>query len=745
MKLNFFYSLKAALLNALKLFLYVFDNTVNSVIKGRKPAPMRKVSWVKPGEFKRYVIVVAWITNTNHLKQHYLLLIERILKLSKNCSFNWAFAYMKEVLRLTIRALAGSPEQICQGAIRVKRDKFGLPTIIPLWLRYLLIQFIENNGHLETQKARKAVIAILTLLSIFRIFPTKVKPSLDSITKPFDGKAKSLNPEMVKEALDSILTTNDGRRLRISIRAFKPHVSSKAGPNGPFNTWGAGMDALAFIHEPKQLILLVRWMYIQRAYRWIVLFLFIVSLYGPLYFTMYLFGVTKKLYLGKLSVVLDQAGKARVVAITNWWFQSAFTGLHDSIFALLKEIPQDGTFDQEACFNKFITRADPFTEMSGFDLSAATDRLPLELQMQVLNALGIEGNLWGSLLRNVIWNFPNKEGLPDKVSYEVGQPMGALSSWAMLALTHHVIVRYAALKGGVRRPQFVNYAVLGDDCVINDKAVAPRYLSVMEELGLRISMGKSVISTRFTEFAKKLKGPAIDITPFGAGLIISVCRSSYFVPTLLVQAIRQFQLSAEEVLSLVVLIPASILDRVRTRALAQLSIWHSFINNDWIREVSLLDVRTCSRYANFFSADIALFPEALVDTMYVLCLRKIENKVETAHEALKNFLMEALSVFSSRTVPLRILELLMKPINPGFWVYLIDSFMTLHRTEEALKELDGYRALKDNPRECIKFIRQLDPRINGLDLDKLITRKEASAVARYYFDVYDGMRSRIFM
>lgn len=30
--------------------------------------------------------------------------------------------------------------------------------------------------------------------------------------------------------------------------------------------------------------------------------------------------------------------------------------------------------------------------------------------------------------------------------YSVGQPMGALSSWAMLALTHHLIVQYAVRK-----------------------------------------------------------------------------------------------------------------------------------------------------------------------------------------------------------------------------------------------------------------------------------------------------------
>lgn len=36
--------------------------------------------------------------------------------------------------------------------------------------------------------------------------------------------------------------------------------------------------------------------------------------------------------------------------------------------------------------------------------------------------------------------FDIPEDLPSSVTYSVGQPMGALSSWAMLALTHHAIV-----------------------------------------------------------------------------------------------------------------------------------------------------------------------------------------------------------------------------------------------------------------------------------------------------------------
>jgi len=32
------------------------------------------------------------------------------------------------------------------------------------------------------------------------------------------------------------------------------------------------------------------------------------------------------------------------------------------------------------------------------------------------------------------------------IYYSVGQPMGALSSWAMLALTHHAMMQYAYFK-----------------------------------------------------------------------------------------------------------------------------------------------------------------------------------------------------------------------------------------------------------------------------------------------------------
>lgn len=78
--------------------------------------------------------------------------------------------------------------------------------------------------------------------------------------------------------------------------------------------------------------------------------------------------------------------------------------------------------------------------------------------------------------------------------------MGAYSSWAMLALTHHVIVKVAALQVGIRN--FKDYCVLGDDIVIRNKAVADEYFNLMKSLGVSINLGKSVNSLYFAEFAK---------------------------------------------------------------------------------------------------------------------------------------------------------------------------------------------------------------------------------------------------
>jgi hypothetical protein len=112
--------------------------------------------------------------------------------------------------------------------------------------------------------------------------------------------------------------------------------------------------------------------------------------------------------------------------------------------------------------------------------------------------------------------------------------MGAYSSWAMLALTHHVIVKVAAIRVGLR--SFRDYCVLGDDIVIRNDAVASEYYDLMKGLGVSINLSKSVNSNDFAEFAKVWKGPGINLTPIGPGLVLRLCRDKQYLGTFVAEA-----------------------------------------------------------------------------------------------------------------------------------------------------------------------------------------------------------------
>lgn len=213
------------------------------------------------------------------------------------------------------------------------------------------------------------------------------------------------------------------------------------------------------------------------------------------------------IYLGKLGTK-DEPGKVRVFAMVDWFTQVALHPLHKMVFGILKGIPQDSTFDQDKGVRLGIEIIERTKFAASYDLSAATDRLPVVLQQHLVNYLVPgTGEFWKNLLVGREYALPLAARgwgywVPKSVRYAVGQPMGALSSWALLALTHHFIVQYAAFKVGVVG-WFKDYLVLGDDVVIFDKDVAAQYCLIMADLGVEIGFAKSLVSKDSFEFAKR--------------------------------------------------------------------------------------------------------------------------------------------------------------------------------------------------------------------------------------------------
>jgi hypothetical protein len=244
-----------------------------------------------------------------------------------------------------------------------------------------------------------------------------------------------------------------------------------------------------------------------------------ISRYGPLQF-------------GKLGFK-EEPGKIRVFAMMNIITQTLMQPLHQWIFRHLRILPNDGTFNQVKPVSNLLKRIgrERFW-IASYDLSAATDRLPLKLQESLLRPLLGDDltSLWAYFMVGHPYGLPKVAKSYNlgftSVWYAVGQPMGALSSWAMLALTHHAIVQYAAhLACPIRTSWFLGYAVLGDDVVIADKAVATKYLEVMREIGVDISLAKSMVSaTGSLEFAKRTWISGREATPIPlAELLVALC------------------------------------------------------------------------------------------------------------------------------------------------------------------------------------------------------------------------------
>jgi len=157
-------------------------------------------------------------------------------------------------------------------------------------------------------------------------------------------------------------------------------------------------------------------------------------------YTLPLFG------LGQLFQKEEAAGKMRTFAIVDCWTQTILNPLHSYLSNLLKKIPQDGTASHLLAFDRVRAKAQLYGCSYGYDLSSATDRLPISIQTKLLGGLFGEefGKHWANFLIGRPYYLLGKNQIPESFHYAVGQPMGARSSFVMLGLTHHMLVQYAA-------------------------------------------------------------------------------------------------------------------------------------------------------------------------------------------------------------------------------------------------------------------------------------------------------------
>jgi hypothetical protein len=384
---------------------------------------------------------------------------------------------MKASRLLLTRWKSGHPLSGSVGAPLSKID--GLPKVLPLWFRRSIK---DDPTHDKFKWA-------LTLLSISRIIMGGKPLDFKSITDP--SEATKL-PETSEIALAL-------RSLGLKPMPKKPewkgfHWTSAAGPNGM--AIAQAITDLGYLPEwLKEDLQHIGGDKFRRALAMAEKFADYYPALNSWFSSKSLLpDVPRTKFIRRIAIKADSEAKSRPFAILDYWSQAALTPLHDSLYDILRNLPQDCTFDQQKGVNGM--RKFSKSKIYSLDLKSATDRFPIEIQKRVLTWL-IDSDFADSWVRIMVKEPFTFEG--HDLSFNTGQPLGAKSSWAMFTLAHHVVMAIAASRVG---SPLSNYYILGDDVVIRTKKLANSYLGIMKEIGVSISEAKSHEAKGFFEFAK---------------------------------------------------------------------------------------------------------------------------------------------------------------------------------------------------------------------------------------------------
>jgi len=502
-----------------------------------------------------------------------------ILKMNKCHGTSYTIKWMKASSVALQRFIAGSPYK----SLRDAEPSMPLPRL------YNGVPFIiQSQDRRSIRNGNASVIRFwLTLFNLYRIIEGPLSPKLNTITDPYTGQ------QSILDDFDTFISKDMKRLLREylpskqSISASYIVKSRSASTNAGVAMSSVLSDLCWIVQDADTYNIFKQYAIASKSF---VLFKKLDN------YTEYLFnaltkgaripvkgnmafcaeehgGEVRRTFLpdkrtwtfaspsdvnlkgGQLSLKEEAAGKLRVFAIVDVWTQSFLKPLHTYLFKILGALPNDGTLDQDASALRSMEKALRRGHAWSVDLSSATDRLPIVLQQSVLTTLFSKAlsDAWRNLLveRDYVLNSSKitdlyPELVPGLYKYSVGQPMGALSSWAMLALTHHMILQFAVHRcKGKQELWYDLYEILGDDIVIFDKDVYLEYCKILDLLGVGANPAKSIPAPTIPafEFAKRTSLSGEDVSGLSWNEFLKGDSLPGKVGLILRLALRRIQLS----------------------------------------------------------------------------------------------------------------------------------------------------------------------------------------------------------
>jgi hypothetical protein len=483
-------------------------------------------------------------------------------------SLRHACAVFKEANRLTFKYLAGTPETTSQG-VAIGVSKHGLPKLIPTFLRTRMAA-----GHHTT------ISCVLFCLQVPRMYCYRGQQKISAIVGEYTGDTRAL--ELIAAYIPLVFQVlqlptlqergcgefgdEEASEMLSPLGQITYFFTNKAGPNGQA-LLSAIFDSVALTNNPALMTAFASYCQIVNAPYLVTTVTRLSALTRSFQESMsnffdYDFPRPR---VGKISFVIAPFGKLRLVAIPAYFIQMMFRPIHLLVFQILRLIPTDCTFNQDKGVDR-ISKEGGYS-LKSYDLSSATDRLPLAIQIPVLVCIALAckisvekacrlADAWATVIRLIPFHYPtrSKGASPKIVKYAVGHPMGTYSSWAVFTLSHHLLVQICAYlvlfgyvpggafpsithqndrsiyernmdKSRLARPKlykgvdyknsftpsgwYLRYQLLGDDIVLFSNspyeiAVSEVYFFVLNLIGVEINPSKGFISENGSfEFAKR--------------------------------------------------------------------------------------------------------------------------------------------------------------------------------------------------------------------------------------------------
>jgi hypothetical protein len=244
---------------------------------------------------------------------------------------------------------------------------------------------------------------LLTVLSCSRTLRLKSSPDISTITGPSKLKKYPFNKRDFDEFWVALGYKKVGKVdtfVPNSLRFKSYHKTTKTGPNGQalFNS----IDDLNLLYRshPNVLkdIIYIGGMKLQSYLISILHFIDPILSYissSSLY--------TNKNFncIRRVSHFSEKEGKTRVVALFDYFSQTALRPLHNYLFKVMRHIPQDYTFNQ----TDFLTTIGGKKIYYSIDLTAFTDRFPVLINRDLLSSrFGISyANSWMRIMTQPLY------------------------------------------------------------------------------------------------------------------------------------------------------------------------------------------------------------------------------------------------------------------------------------------------------------------------------------------------------